>query len=149
MSGRRGLAIRAAIAAVVAGGMLVPSARGVVASGPTVTGAGSTWVQIALDQWRADIAHAGYSINYQGVGSSAGRSFFMNGQVDFAASEIPFQPAEVTQLQANHRSYQYLPDVAGGTSLMYNLHAPDGSRITTLRLDANTAARIFTGGRRA
>ena len=23
----------------------------------TVSGAGSTWVQIALDQWRADIAH--------------------------------------------------------------------------------------------
>ncbi|MBV9526139.1 MAG: substrate-binding domain-containing protein [Candidatus Dormibacteraeota bacterium] len=112
------------------------------ANGPTVTGAGSTWVQIALDQWRADIAQQGYSINYQGVGSSAGRSFFSIGQVDFAASEIPFQPAELSNL---HRSYQYLPDVAGGTSLMYNLHAADGSHITSLRLNADAAAKIFTG----
>jgi phosphate transport system substrate-binding protein len=115
------------------------------ASGPTVTGAGSTWVQIALDQWRADIARQGYAINYQGVGSSAGRQFYIINQVDFAASEIPFQPDEVPQLQAEHKSYQYVPDVAGGTSLMYNLHTPAGARITSLRIDATAAARIFTG----
>jgi phosphate transport system substrate-binding protein len=116
------------------------------ATGPTVNGAGSTWVQIALDQWRADIARQGYSINFQGVGSSAGREFYIINQVDFAASEIPFQPDEVAQLQGEHKSYQYVPDVAGGTSMMYNLHSPSGARITTLRLDAPTAARIFTGG---
>ena len=69
------------------------------ASYPTVLGAGSTWVQIALDQWRADIARQGYSINYQGVGSSAGREFYINNQVDFAASEIPFQPDEIAALK--------------------------------------------------
>jgi phosphate transport system substrate-binding protein len=117
----------------------------VLANGPTVTGAGSTWVAIALDQWRADIAQQGYSINFQSVGSSAGREFFIIKQVDFAASEIPFQPDELPALIAAHRSYQYVPDVAGGTSLMYNLHTPAGTRITTLRLDALTAAKIFTG----
>jgi phosphate transport system substrate-binding protein len=116
-----------------------------VAYGPTVVGAGSTWVQIALDQWRADIARQGLTVNYQGVGSSAGRQFFIIGQVDFAASEIPFQPDELQELQQKGKSFQYLPDVAGGTSLMYNLHDPSGARINTLRLDATTAARIFTG----
>jgi phosphate ABC transporter phosphate-binding protein len=115
------------------------------AAGPTVTGAGSTWVQIALDQWRADYAHFGYEINYNGVGSSAGRQFYIINQVDFAATEIPFQPDEVGQLQAEHKSYQYLPDVAGGTSLMYNLHNTAGQRITTLNLDSNAAVLIFTG----
>ena len=115
------------------------------ATGPTVNGAGSTWVQIALDQWRADYARQGYLINYQGVGSSAGRSYYIIGQVDFAASEIPFQPDEVAQLEGEHKSYQYLPDVAGGTSLMYNLHTSSGQRFRNLRLDANTAAGIFTG----
>lgn len=115
------------------------------AGGPVVLGAGSTWVQIALDQWRADIARQGYTINYQGVGSSAGRQFFTLRQVDFAASEIPFQPDEIPALVASHQSYQYVPDVAGGTSLMYNLHTPNGDRIRSLRLDAGTAAGIFTG----
>lgn len=112
---------------------------------PTVNGAGSTWVQIALDQWRADYSRQGHSINYQGVGSSAGRSYYIIGQVDFAASEIPFQPDEVEELRGENKSYQYLPDVAGGTSLMYNLHDATGQRITSLRLDANAAAGIFTG----
>ena len=79
--------------------------------------AGSTWVQIALDQWRADAARTGLNINYQGVGSTAGRQFFIIGQVDFAASEIPFLPDEVRQLRGAHKSYQYLPDVAGGTAV--------------------------------
>jgi phosphate transport system substrate-binding protein len=122
------------------------AATPVGASGPTVSGAGSTWVQIALDQWRADFAQQGYSINYQGVGSSTGRAFYIANQVDFAATEIPFYPAELQQIHQLGKSFQYLPDVAGGTSLMYNVHAPDGSRITNLNLDARTAAGIFTGG---
>jgi phosphate transport system substrate-binding protein len=113
---------------------------------PTLVGAGSTWVQIALDQWRSDIAQQGFNINYQGVGSSSGRAFFIGGQVDFAASEIPFQPDEVAVLRGNGTSYQYLPDVAGGTSFMYNLHDAAGNRITNLKLSANTIAKIFTGG---
>jgi phosphate transport system substrate-binding protein len=133
------------VAAIAATSAAVVNTGVAEASGPTITGAGSTWVQIALDQWRADIAHQGYSVNYQGVGSSAGREFYIINQVDFAATEIPFQPDEVQQLQAEHKSYQYLPDVAGGTSLMYNLHSASGARITSLRLDATTAAKIFTG----
>ncbi len=119
-----------------------------VASGPTVDGAGSTWVAIALDQWRADIAHQGYTINYRSIGSSAGRTQYITGGVDFAASEIPFQPDELNQLTHSNppRHWQYMPDVAGGTSLMYNLHTPTGNRITSLRLNADAAAKIFTGG---
>ena len=138
------------LAAVSAVMPLIPvSHRGttVYASGPTVSGAGSTWVQIALDQWRADIAHQGFLINYQGNGSSAGRSLYISGGIDFAASEIPFQPNELNQLTNTNppRHWQYMPDVAGGTSVMYNLHAVDGSRITSLRLNADAVAKIFTG----
>jgi len=117
------------------------------ASYPSLLGAGSTWVSIALDQWRADIAHQGFLINYKANGSSAGRNLYINGGVDFAASEIPFQPDELNELNNSSipRHWQYIPDVAGGTSLMYNLHAPSGNRITTLRLDADSAAKIFTG----
>lgn len=114
-------------------------------AGPRVSGAGSTWSQIAVDQWRADVARQGLDINYSGVGSSAGRQFYVIGQVDFAVSEIPFQGDELTRLQGSGRSFQYLPIVAGGTSLMYNLVDASGQRVTNLQLSAPTIAGIFTG----
>lgn len=136
---------RAALTAVLLAAMILLPAGSASASGPTITGAGSTWVQIALDQWRADASRQGLSINYQGVGSTAGRQFFIINQVDFAASEIPFLPAELADLRAKHKSFQYLPDVAGGTALMYNLKDASGHQITNLRLSATTIAKIFTG----
>ena len=106
------------------------SRRGAAHADVSIDGAGSTWAQIALDQWRADVARQGLSVNYQGVGSTSGRVFYYQDQVDFAASEIPFTPAyrdatgtvitnEVAL--AAHRPYAYMPDVAGGTSFMYHL----------------------------
>lgn len=141
----RGNAFIGLLAATVCVALIAMSTSTANAVGPTVTGAGSTWVQIALDQWRADIAREGYSINYQGVGSTAGRTLYIGNQVDFAASEIPFEPAEINQLRGVNKHYQYMPDVAGGTSLMYNLHSPSGSRITNLKLNAEVAGKIFTG----
>jgi phosphate transport system substrate-binding protein len=136
----------ATLLALASAGTAIPSAVPAAAvSYPTVLGAGSTWVQIALDQWRADIARQGFSINYQGVGSSAGREFYIDNTVDFAASEIPFQPDELASLTAEHKAFQYIPDVAGGTSLMYNLTTPAGIHINNLRLDADAAGKIFTG----
>src|SRR5262249_43090942 len=38
----------------------------------------------------------------------------------------------------------YLPDVAGGTSFMYNLRDAEGHRITNVRLSQSTLAKIFT-----
>jgi phosphate ABC transporter phosphate-binding protein len=150
---RRPLTAATALWLIVASALalIVVTGSPAFATGPPVTGAGSTWVQIALDQWRADYAHRGYQINYNGVGSSAGRNFYIINQVDFAATEIPFQgnpndPAsELGQLKAENKTFQYLPDVAGGTSLMYNLHNTAGQRITSLNLDSNAAALIFTG----
>lgn len=116
------------------------------ASSITVSGAGSTWSQIAVDQWRADVrTKLGLTINYQGNGSSAGRQFYVGNQVDFAVSEIPFTDTEVSQLNAAGKTYQYLPIVAGGTGLMYNLKDESGRPITSLRLSAETIGKIFTG----
>src|SRR5215831_15624498 len=94
-------------------------------AGTAITGAGSTWSQIAVDQWRADVAGQGIAVNYQGVGSTSGRVFYYQDQVDFAVSEIPFQH-EVRDNAGNiiyydeasraaHRPYAYMPIVAGGT----------------------------------
>jgi phosphate transport system substrate-binding protein len=144
--------VRTVVVAIVAA-VVVPVTAGTAHADASIDGAGSTWVQIALDQWRADVARQGVDVNYQGVGSTSGRVFYYEDQVDFAASEIPFTPAYrdstgtvVTNevALARHRPYAYMPDVAGGTSFMYHLDI-NGQRVTNLRLSPNVIANIFAG----
>lgn len=126
----------------------VAAAPAAFADGPTINGSGSTWSAIAIDQWRADVGNKrGLTVNYNSVGSSSGREYYISlgDQTDFAVSEIPFVGDETARLKAHDRTYQYLPIVAGGTSMMYNLKDSAGRRIRDLRLSANTIAGIFTG----
>ncbi|MEI6621790.1 MAG: phosphate ABC transporter substrate-binding protein PstS [Actinomycetes bacterium] len=111
-----------------------------------ITGAGSTWSQVAVDAWRADVRADGLVVNYSGTGSTDGRVQYMHHTVDFAVSEIPFenppepgQPAEVPD-----RPYRYLPIVAGGTSFMYHLTV-GGKQVRDLRLSGETLTKIYTG----
>ena len=139
-----------AITMVVAAITFAMPAPPAFASGPTLHSAGSTWVQIALQQWTSDVSRFGLSVDYQGIGSTAGRQNYMYNLIDFAATEIPYQPDELAQyhgeLGTRFRTYQYIPDVAGGTSFMYNLVDPTtGRRITNLRLTSATIAKVFTG----
>lgn len=133
-----------AVAAVAAaGGATAGTAQG---SSATVLGAGSTWDAIATAQWAADVHNLyGITINYQAVGSTAGRQFYIENQVDFGDSDIPFLPSELAQLNGEHKTFQYLPTVAGGTALMYNILTPSGKRITNLQLDSKAIVGIFTG----
>lgn len=110
-----------------------------------ISGAGSTWSQNALDQWRRNVNQYGMQVNYQGTGSSDGRNQFRNGTVDFAVSEIPYGLTDggVKDLPPE-RKYAYMPIVAGGTAFMYNLKI-GGKRVTNLRLSGENIARIFTG----
>jgi len=110
-----------------------------------ISGAGSTWSQVALDQWRRNVVQYGIKVNYAGTGSSDGRNQFKNGTVDYAVSEIPYGLKDggvVDALPA--RGFAYMPIVAGGTSFMYNLQI-GGKRVTNLRLSGDVIARIFTG----
>jgi phosphate transport system substrate-binding protein len=113
-----------------------------------ITGTGSTWSQNALDQWRKNVAaNYGMTVNYSGVGSSAGRRDFIAQTVDFAVSEIPFQaaPEDGSAPEAPTTAYAYMPIVAGGTAFMYNLQI-GGKRVTNLRLSGEVITKIFTGG---
>jgi len=110
-----------------------------------VSGAGSTWSQVALDQWRRNVVQYGIKINYAGTGSSDGRNQFRNGTVDYAVSEIPYGLKDGGVFDTPPpRGYAYMPIVAGGTSFMYNLQI-GGKRVTNLRLSGPVIAGIFTG----
>jgi phosphate transport system substrate-binding protein len=143
-----------ALAAALVGLMMVPvptaqaqeTARQKAESYVPISGAGSTWSQVAVDAWRADVRASGVVVNFAGTGSTDGRSQFIQATVDFATTEIPFQnpPEPGQQAEVPGRDYAYLPVVAGGTSFMYNLTV-GGQQVRDLRLSARTLAGIFTG----
>ncbi|MFD4509263.1 phosphate ABC transporter substrate-binding protein PstS [Streptomyces sp. NPDC058457] len=112
-----------------------------------IAGAGSTWAENAVDQWRRDVNKNGMRISYAGTGSSDGRRQFLSGTVDFAVSDIPFQ-TNPTDGSAAERpaagSYAYMPIVAGGTVFMYHLTV-NGKKVTNLRLSGDVVTKIFTG----
>jgi phosphate transport system substrate-binding protein len=127
--------------------LLGPGAGPAAAASYTpVAGAGSTWAENAVDQWRRDVTQYGMRISYSGTGSSDGRRQFLNGSVDFAVSDIPFQTHPTDGSAAENPasgSYAYMPIVAGGTVFMYHLTI-GGKKVTNLRLSGDVVTKIFT-----
>lgn len=141
------------LAGVLIAGALLPSAPAGAAS--AITGGGSSFAALEIDQWRADTARKPYSlqVNYVSQGSTFGRVGFIDGQLDYGASDIVFQDSERPQLQARRCGgrpadtgcFVYVPVSAGGLAFMYNLTDPSGQRVTNLKLTRRTACKIFTG----
>jgi phosphate ABC transporter phosphate-binding protein len=144
---RRTLGALMALLTVVASVLLGPGAGPAAAASYTpVAGAGSTWAENAVDEWRRDVTQYGMRISYSGTGSSDGRRQFLNGTVDFAVSDIPFQthPTDGSAAESPASgSYAYMPIVAGGTVFMYHLTI-GGKKVTNLRLSGDVVTKIFT-----
>ena len=132
-----------AIAATVA----FPVAPASAQSYQRISGEGSSWAAGAIDAMRVNVKQFGITVDFNPSGSTAGRKNFLNGTVDYAASDIPFQfRPEDGSAPENPApgSYAYIPVTAGGTSFIYNLRI-NGQRVTNLRLSGENVARIFTG----
>ena len=100
-----------------------------------------------MDAMRVNVKQFGITVDYNPSGSTSGRKNFLNGTVDFAASDIPFQfQPEDGSAPENPApgSYAYMPITAGGTSFIYNLKI-NGQRVTNLRLSGENVTKIFTG----
>lgn len=131
----------AAVASVVALTARLVAGADVAEAAAPILGSGSTFAEVALDAWAADIyAQYGLSVDFSGNGSVGGLLNFQDGIVDFASSDVPYAPG-----QDGRRGYRYVPIVAGGTALMYNVLDEAGNRITNLRLTPQTIANIFFG----
>ena len=110
-----------------------------------IEGTGSTWSELIVQRWIADVDANGMKVVYTGGGSTKGRKDFAQDSTDFAISEIPYQGTD-EQGQAdtsNGRDFAYLPIVAGGTAFTYQLKIGD-KLVRNLRLSGETLAKIFT-----
>jgi ABC-type phosphate transport system substrate-binding protein len=159
MIGRtRPAAVRAVMAAAAAAlaGLLGTASAGAATGGAAapasyapLSGSGSSWASVALDQWAQDVGPTGLTVNFNPDGSASGRSDYMQGSlVDFAASDPPFRDGQdqLGRTAAEHPGfgYSYVPDVGGGTAFMYHI-TMGGKLVTNLRLSGETIMKIFTG----
>lgn len=134
----------AALVLAVAGVAGLPSAAR-AATYAQIEGTGSTWSEIIVQQWIADVDASGMKVVYTGGGSTKGRKDFSQDTNDFAISEIPYQGTDEqgNADTSNGRDFAYLPIVAGGTAFTYQLKIGN-ELVRNLRLSGETIAKIFT-----
>jgi phosphate transport system substrate-binding protein len=109
---------------------------------PTLSGMGSSLVGIAMGQWAADVPKKGINIDWQTSTSANGLADFANGQTDFGGSDYTYKAAGIPTPSG---PYQYVPVLAYGEALTYNLVGTNGEAITDLVLDPQVIGLIFTG----
>ncbi|WP_269782619.1 substrate-binding domain-containing protein [Nocardioides sp. R-C-SC26] len=123
----------------------VTGAPSAAAAYATIEGTGSTWSELIVQQWIADVDANGMKVVYTGGGSTKGRKDFSQNSTDFAISEIPYQGTDESGQAdtSNGRAFAYLPIVAGGTAFTYQLKVGN-ELVRNLRLSGETLAKIFT-----
>jgi len=110
------------------------------ADGGTLTGAGATFPNPLYSKWfDAYNKKTGLRINYQSIGSGGGIRQFIEGTVDFGASDGPMTDEQIRQIQGN---VLHVPTVLGAVVLTWNL---PGLADRRLRFDGPTIAGIFLG----
>jgi phosphate transport system substrate-binding protein len=107
-------------------------------SAQTLTGAGSTFVNPIMSHWIADYAKTGATINYQPVGSGAGINNLINHTVDFAGSDVPMNPTELSNAKL---PVVHIPDVVGAVVVAYNLPGIGPG----LHFSGDALAKIYLG----
>jgi ABC-type phosphate transport system substrate-binding protein len=138
----------AATASLACLGLVVAPAPAQAGGYVPISGSGSSWASIAIDQWQQDVRRNGIVVNYNPDGSAAGREDYMSNQDDFTGSDPPFRNGKDqlggTGAENPSQGYSYIPDTAGGTAFIYHIE-DNGHLITNLRLNAKVLFEIFTG----
>lgn len=108
--------------------------------GPVLTGAGATFPAPLYTKWfDAYARETGFRINYQSIGSGGGIRQFIEGTVDFGATDGPMTDEQIAAVKGN---VQHIPTVLGAVSVTYNL--PSIGK-TALNFDGGLLADIFLG----
>jgi len=133
------------LASVLIAGAVSPAWAATHTRAATVSlvGAGSTF---DLPFFKAAFkAYAGshhVSVNYQGIGSGGGIQQFTANTIDFGATDVPMNAAELEAATRTGGAVVQIPVALGGVAIAYNL---PGVGRGQLRLDSATLAQIFMG----
>jgi phosphate transport system substrate-binding protein len=110
-------------------------------SGDTaLTGAGATFPAPLYTKWFDVYAkEAGVRINYQSIGSGGGIRQFVEGTIDFGATDGPMTDQQITSVKGK---VVHVPTALGAVSVTYNLPSVGGGE---LAFDGKTLGDIFLG----
>ncbi len=117
------------------------------ATNAPANGQGSTYAALAFQQWTQSVQNQGLNLNYTATSSPAGLEAYSQNTADFAGTEAEFSELLPGSPVNVPRGFEYTPDVAGATAIMYNvaLSASGQDPVTSLRLAPLTIAKIFLG----
>jgi len=104
-----------------------------------ISGAGATFPAPLYQRWGVEFnkVQPGIQVNYQSVGSGAGVKNFMQGVVDFGASDAAMTDDEIAKVSAG---VVLIPATAGEIVYAYNLPG-----VTGLKLTREVMAGIYLG----
>lgn len=122
-----------------------PEAKAAVTDAPkpaepiTLQGSGASFPAPLYSRWFREFSEKNpdIRINYQATGSGAGIKAFIEGQVDFGASDAAMTDEEIQQAKGN---VILLPVTAGQIALIYNLEG-----VPELKLPREVYASLFLG----
>ncbi len=111
---------------------------------PNLSLTGSSLAGVAIQQWvgQTNLLY-GLNLDFQVTSSVFGLDAFASGQVDLAASELPYSSGQSSYVPSV--PYQYVPDLGYGLAFAFHLTGTNGQAITDLHLDASAIADIFLG----
>lgn len=117
------------------------------AANAPANGQGSTYAALAFQQWTQSVQNQGLNLNYTATSSPAGLESYSQNTADFAGTEAEFSELLPGSPVNVPRGFEYTPDVAGATAIMYDVSLSAGGQdpVTTLRLAPMTIAKIFLG----
>lgn len=105
-----------------------------------LTGAGATFPYPVYSKWfDAFYRSSGIQVNYQSLGSGAGVKQFVEGTVDFGATDAPMTDEEIASVDG---AVLHIPTMLGADAVTWNLPSLG---LTQLRFDAAALADIFLG----
>jgi phosphate transport system substrate-binding protein len=123
-----------------AGGGGTPAIKPAFEGNVSLTGAGASFPAPLYQNWFVSIAQAlpQLQINYQSVGSGAGVEQFIQGTIDFGASDVAITDAEKAKVT---RGALALPMTAGSIVIAYNIPGVE----TGLKLSREAYSGIMAG----
>lgn len=108
-------------------------------------GSGATFPMEQILAWISQVnrEYPWLSIEYAGGGSGKGQSDFLQGIVDFAASDVPFKTPDWEKARNSFSGVYQVPFILGGVAVIYNI--PDLPSNQVLRLSGEVLAGMLLG----
>ncbi len=123
--------------ALIVGSLAVLAAGGAASARERLNAAGATFPDNIYSRWFSQLAKSGGpKVNYQSVGSGAGRKAFLDETVSFAASDDPISARDKAKVS---RGVLQIPTVGGTIAIGYNKPG------CTLKLTQKQAVSVFMG----